>query len=100
MVMTMHNISSIKSCVEPIAKDYGIKKIYLFGSYAKGTADENSDVDLLVEKGKSLSLLKLSGLRQALEETLNTSVDLVTTGGIEKDFYEAIAGTELLLYEE
>jgi predicted nucleotidyltransferase len=45
-------------------------------------------------------LLKLAGLRQALEETLNTSVDLVTTGGIEKDFYEAIAGTELLLYEE
>jgi hypothetical protein len=96
----MLNISYIKMCIEPIAKDYGIKKIYLFGSYAKGTADEDSDVDLLVEKGKAISLLKLAGLRQTLEDALNTSVDLVTTSGIEPEFYKQIAGTEMLLYEE
>jgi hypothetical protein len=96
----MVDIETIKFCVEPIAKDYGIKKVFLFGSYAKGTANEDSDVDLLIEKGKSISLLKLAGLRQNLEEILNTSVDLVTTSGIESKFYEAIAGTELLLYEE
>jgi predicted nucleotidyltransferase len=50
----MVDIETIKFCVEPIAKDYGIKKIYLFGSYAKGTANEDSDVDLLIEKGSFL----------------------------------------------
>lgn len=47
---------------------------------------EKSDVDLLVEKGKPMSLLKLSGMRQMIQEALNLSVDLVTTAGIENDF--------------
>ena len=59
----MPDISEIKKIVVPIAYSYGIKRLYLFGSYAKGTASEKSDVDLLVEKGKPMSLLKLSGMR-------------------------------------
>ena len=80
------DISMIKKAVEPIAYNYGVKKIYLFGSYAKGTANEESDIDLLVEKGKPMSLLKLSGMRQKVQEALNLSVDLVTTTGIEESF--------------
>ena len=96
----MPDIFTIKNAIEPIAKLYGVKKMYLFGSYAKGTANEQSDVDLLIEKGKPMSLLKLSGMRQMVEEALNLSVDLVTTVGIEEDFQKEIAGTEILLYEE
>ena len=94
------DISTIKEAVEPIAYDYGVKKIYLFGSYAKGTANEKSDIDLLIENGKPMSLLKLSGMRQKVQEALNLSVDLVTTVGIEESFRKEIAGTEILLYEE
>lgn len=47
-----------------------------------------------------MSLLKLSGMRQKVQEALNLSVDLVTTAGIEDDFRKAIDGTEILLYEE
>ena len=81
---------------------YGVDvvEIVLFGSYARGNATENSDIDLLVEKGKPMSLLKLSGMRQSVQEALNLSVDLVTTAGIEDAFYKEIAGTEILLYEE
>lgn len=96
----MTSISSIKKAITPIAKQYGISKVFLFGSYAKGTANENSDIDLLVEKGKPMSLLKLSGMRQECEEALKHSVDLVTTTGIEHEFQNEIAGTEVLLYEE
>lgn len=96
----MINISTIREAVEPIASDYGVKKLYLFGSYAKGTANENSDIDILVEKGKPMSLLKLSGMRQKVQEALNLSVDLVTTTGIEENFKKEIAGTEILLYEK
>lgn len=96
----MPDIITIKNAVTPIAKQYGLKRIYLFGSYAKGTANENSDIDLLIEKGKSLSLLMLSGFRQDVEETLKLSVDVVTTSGIEEAFQNEIKGTEVLLYEE
>ena len=96
----MTSIGSIKMAITPIAEQYGISKVFLFGSYAKGTANENSDIDLLIEKGKPMSLLKLSGMRQECEEALKLSVDLVTTTGIEREFQDMIAGTEVLLYEE
>lgn len=47
-----------------------------------------------------MSLLKLSGMRQMIQDALDLSVDLVTTVGIEDDFRKEIAGTEILLYEE
>lgn len=96
----MKDITAIRTAVTPIARFYGVKKLYLFGSYANGNADEDSDVDLLVEKGSPMSLLKLSGMRQMVQEALNLSVDLVTTTGIEESFRNEIAGTEILLYEE
>lgn len=96
----MPDIKEIQKIVAPIAHSYGVKRLYLFGSYAKGTASEQSDVDLLVEKGQPMSLIKLSGMRQMVQEALNLSVELVTTAGIEDDFREEIAGTEILLYDE
>ncbi len=96
----MPDFHEIKKIVSPIAHFYGVKRLYLFGSYAKGTAHKNSDVDLLVEKGRPMSLLQLSGMRQMVQEALNLSVDLVTTAGIEEEFRKEIAGTEILLYEE
>ncbi len=96
----MPDIATIRNVITPIAKSYGIKRIYLFGSYAKGEATEESDIDLLIEKGKPMSLLKLSGMRQQVQEALNLSVDLVTTVGIEDTFKKEIQGTVILLYEE
>ena len=96
----MLDIDSIKRDLKPLGEAYGLKRIYLFGSYAKGCADENSDIDLLIEKGKPLSLLMLSGFRQEAEELLKLSVDLVTTTGIDDKFMKMISGSEVLLYEE
>ncbi len=96
----MHSIEEIRNTINPIGKSYGLKRIYLFGSYAKGTATENSDVDLLIEKSSPMSLLSISSLKQDFEDSLYTSVDLVTTSGIEDNFKRAIEGTELLIYEE
>ena len=95
----MHDISDIKIIIKPIAIQYELKKVFLFGSYAKGNATPNSDIDLLIEKGKPLSLLKLAGLRQTFQDNLNLPVDLITTSGIDQDFLNEIHGTEVLLYE-
>lgn len=96
----MPDISEIQKAVAPIACSYGVKRLYLFGSYAKGTASEESDIDLLLEKGKPMSLLKISGMRQKVQEALDLPVDLITTAGIGEEFRKQIAGTEILIYEE
>ena len=43
----MLTIAQIKKAVTPICERYGVKKMWLFGSYARGEADEKSDVDLV-----------------------------------------------------
>ena len=96
----MRDIEYIKQVLEDIAHKYGVKKLYIFGSYAKGMANENSDIDILIEKGRPLSLLTLSAMRQDVQETLGMPVDIVTTAGIEETFREAISGSEMLIYEE
>ncbi len=96
----MADIAEIQRLVAPIAREYGVKKVYLFGSQAKGQARPDSDIDLLIEKGGSMSLLKLSGMRQRCQEALKLPVDLITTAGIAPDFRNEISGTEVLLYEE
>ena len=86
--------------VIPIAELYGLKKVYIFGSYAKGTATEESDVDLLIVPGKRMSLIDLSGLRQDLIDALNVSVDIVTNNAIDDDFRKSIDECKELIFDE
>ena len=48
----MLTIDEIKAVVTPICERYGVDKVTLFGSYARGEADDQSDVDLMVDGGK------------------------------------------------
>ncbi len=96
----MQNVETIRTIITPIAREYGIKKIYLFGSYAKGTATEESDVDLLIESGNRMTFLTLSGLRQDMCESLKLPVDIVTINALDDDFRASIKDDEVMLYEE
>lgn len=98
----MLTLDYIREIIVPLGETYQVKKIWLFGSYAKGTANENSDIDLLVEKkeGIPFSLLTLSSLRQDAVESFNLPVDIVTTSGADDAFLDEISGSEILLYEE
>ena len=55
----IYTIDEIKELVAPVAARYDIEAIYLFGSYARGEANEDSDIDILLEKGdiKGLQVL-------------------------------------------
>lgn len=96
----MLTIDEIKEKVEPIAKNYGLNRLYLFGSYAKKCADDNSDIDLLYEKGNILSLLGVSGMLQDLTETLGCPIDLVSVHYIEPMFRDEVWNTKVLIYEK
>jgi predicted nucleotidyltransferase len=86
--------------VAPIAKKYGVERVYLFGSYARGDTTENSDVDLRVDKGALKGMFALSGLYSEIQEALQIKVDLLTTGSLDADFLRKIQKEEVLLYEK
>lgn len=82
----IYTIEEIKRIVLPIAERYGLKAVYLFGSYARGTANEASDVDLLIDTtGTAIkSLLQVAAVYCDLEEALGKEVDLITVSSLEQ----------------
>ncbi len=96
--MTLYTISDIRNIVAPIAQQHGVKSISLFGSYSKGNADENSDIDLKIEKGALRSLIQICSFRLAIEDALSIPVDIITTESSDKEFLNAIRKDEVLLY--
>ena len=94
----MLTIEKIRTAVAKVGKKYGIRNAYLFGSYARGEADEDSDVDILIDRGKIDGLVELSGFRLDLVDELGVEVDVLTTGGVKPRFFEMIAGDRVLLY--
>ena len=71
-------MNMIQQAVNQAAAEYPVKLIELFGSYADGTADEESDVDFLVEFAENpTSLIHICGLRETLSELLKSDVDIV-----------------------
>lgn len=77
------SILSIKKKAMPIFRKHAVKRASIFGSFARGDAKKNSDVDFLIEyKQKNKSLFDLVDLKLALEEKLGRKVDLLTYNSI------------------
>lgn len=70
----VYSIEEIRAILKPVFENNNIKKAILFGSYAKGYADKNSDVDLVVES--CLKGLKFIGLIEDIHEALDKDVDV------------------------
>ena len=83
---TVYSVEEIKRIIEPIAGKYDIAVVYLFGSYARGEATDSSDVDILInrEGSRIKSLFDLGALYNDLNETLDKSIDLLTTDSVEQ----------------
>ena len=103
MQTQVYSIDEIREIVAPIAKQHGVDKVFLFGSYARGDATPASDVDLCVDAPKLRGLFALGGLYADLEDALKKSIDVVTTGSLKynKDeaFLENLRKDRVLLYE-
>lgn len=105
MIYTQKQIADL---VTPIAKKYRIPVVYLFGSYARGNATEDSDIDLLIDiKGTGIkSLLQLSAVMLELENATGKNIDLITTNSLEQKsdristlhFRDAVARERMELY--
>ena len=97
MLLTNDQIQSIAA---PIAESYGVRSMSLFGSYARGEATEDSDVDLLIERGDALRGWDIGGLYVDLCDALGKELDLVTVAGADPEFLARIRKDEVKLYEQ
>ena len=94
------SIDEIRDKIRPICEKYKVEKVWLFGSYARGEAREDSDVDFHMEVPKGIGLFGLGGIYADLEEALGKEIDLITRLPEEnKIFKKYVEREEILLYD-
>ena len=82
--MPPYTVEEIKRRVLPIARKYEQSAVYLFGSYARGEATLDSDIDLLVDlRGSTVRGMDLGALYNDLRDALEKELDLVTVASLE-----------------
>ena len=89
--------ATISYYVTSLAEQYGAEKVSLIGSYARGEATPDSDVDVLLEKGRIRGMQVLD-FQEELSEKLGRSVDVVTTAGASDRFLEKVKDEAVVLY--
>lgn len=82
-----------------IAAEYGMLKVYLFGSRARGDNRPDSDYDFCIVAPKGMGLFKMGGFYGRLEEALGTEVDVVSERAMSDDFSREVLRDRRLLYE-
>lgn len=97
----MLTTEQIKQTVTDYFRDKPVKKVYLFGSYARGEANESSDVDLLVDLdyGKGVGW-QFYGWHEELKDIFKRKVDVVSSGALRPDRYftKFVEAQKKLLY--
>jgi len=88
--MNIEQVSNKRSEIVQIARRYGASNIRVFGSVIRGEADEESDIDILVDLEKGRSLFDLGGLLMDLRKLLGRRVDVVTEKGLRPRIRERV----------
>lgn len=88
MAMSMEGLDGIEALLRDLKPElerrFGVRRIGVFGSVARGEDDGDSDVDVLVELAEPIGW-ELLDLQERLEEALGRRVDLVTVGALRKE---------------
>ena len=82
-----------------LCRQNDVSKLSVFGSVARGEADDQSDIDLLVEFSRRKSLLSLVALERQLSDALGRKVDLLTEAAISPYLRDRIRRDQRVLYE-
>jgi len=88
--MRIEQITNRKDEITRIAERHGATNIRVFGSVSRGEADDDSDIDFLVDLERGRSLLDLGGLLMDLQNLLGRRVDVVTEKGLRPRIRERI----------
>jgi len=96
----IYTLDEIKAIASPIAKSYGVAALYLFGSYARGEATPQSDLDFRVDRGQVVDAIALGALFSDLEDGFQKKLDVLTTQMLSPKFLETIRAEEVLIYAQ
>ena len=100
----MYSIEEIKAIVEPIALKHNLKSVFLFGSYARGNADESSDIDLIYDRSGSniRTLSQAAELYLDLNDAFETDIDLVPISALsntDREFSSSVSSDMVMIYD-
>ena len=104
----VYSINELKNKIAPLAVKYNLYAVYIFGSYARNEATEDSDVDILINRtGSTIKGIGIGGLYNELCESIGKQIDLITTSTLEQEsiiqqtpwFVENLKKERVLLYE-
>jgi predicted nucleotidyltransferase len=98
--MSVYTISELKEKLKPIFIKYGIIKASIFGSYARGEALEQSDINLLIYINENFELEEYISFKDEVTKTIGKEVDLLEYRCIYKNREKEILKEAVLLYEE
>ncbi|MCL2510146.1 MAG: nucleotidyltransferase domain-containing protein [Methanomassiliicoccaceae archaeon] len=95
-----YNIEELRRILFPIAEEYGVKRIVLFGSSARGDYRGNSDYDFCVERG-DLRGFRYGRFFMDVRSAVGAEIDMVTTAGVEldPDFMSQVEKDGVVIYE-
>jgi len=89
------NLRRLKPKIVTILKKNDVERAGIFGSYARGEAKKNSDIDILVKFKGRKSLFDLVGLEMELKKKLRMNVDLLTYNSINHLLKDRILNDEI-----
>ena len=94
-------VDEIKSIVTPLVSPYPIRRIILFGSYARGDASECSDVDLIIDSEGRLNAFDYFGLIGMIVKKMPIKVDVFELDEVKSpsSMFDRISKEGMILYE-
>lgn len=87
----------LRTHAQTLQDKYGIRVVGIFGSYSRGTQKKKSDIDLIAEVDRPISLLELVGAQIYLSEILQKKVDLVAKDDLREELKEEILSKTMYL---
>jgi hypothetical protein len=87
----------VREIILRVLKPYGVERVAVFGSYARGEAGPGSDVDILVRFAKPKSLFDLVGIEEELEQALHLKVDLLTEKAVSPYLIDSVRQDEVVI---
>ena len=92
------SLDELREIVAPIAERYGILRMFLFGSRARGDFDEDRDYDFIILCPEGMGLIGLTNFRNELMRALDSSVDFAYEGFLTDGFNTLVGSDKVLVY--
>lgn len=96
----VYSIEEIKNTIIPVLEPLGVEKIAVFGSYAKGKANINSDVDLLVKLPDRFDAMQYIEAENKIKKMLNKDIEVLEYRCIADYMKDSILSGSIVIYDK